>query len=329
MVMALRLQHHPWNPSLTHFSTQHQSHNQNSFLSLQKHSLTNFSLRLSLFTTKQTRPHFTLRFATTSQKEEETQQTETEEPTEEFSQTRLLAQNVPWTSTPEDIRSLFEKHGKVLQVELSMHNKTRNRGLAFVEMGSPEEAVEAMKNLELSEFEGRIIKLNYAKPKKKKTPPPTGAPKPEVLFNVFVANLSYEARSKDLKEFFETGSGSESIVSAEVIFHDTPRKSSGYGFVSFKSKKQADEALTEFDGKIFMGRPIRVERSNRFVKLAAEESAKSEDASSELSVNEAEANIADNDASSVLSVNEAEANIADKDASSELSVNEAEPDKAD
>lgn len=37
---------------------------------------------------------------------------------EEFSRTRLLAQNVPWTSTPEDIRSLFEKHGKVLQVEV-------------------------------------------------------------------------------------------------------------------------------------------------------------------------------------------------------------------
>ncbi|KAE9603858.1 hypothetical protein Lal_00002325 [Lupinus albus] len=320
MVMALRLQHHhPWNPSL-HFFTQHQSHYQNSFLSLHNHSITN----LSLFTTKQTRPHFTLRFATTSQKEEETQQTETDESTEEFSQTRLLAQNVPWTSTHEDIRSLFEKHGKVLQVELSMHNKTRNRGLAFVEMGSPEEALEAMKNLELSEFEGRIIKLNYAKPKKKKTPPPTGtaAPKPEVLFNVFVANLSYEARSKDLKEFFESGSGSGSVVSAEVIFNENPRKSSGYGFVSFKSKKQAEEALSEFEGKIFMGRPIRVERSNRFVKLSAEESAKSEDASSpELSVNEAETNIAENGASSVLSVNEAEVNIADKD--------EAEPDKAD
>lgn len=29
-----------------------------------------------------------------------------------------------------------------------MHNKTRNRGLAFVTMGSPEEALVAIKNLE-------------------------------------------------------------------------------------------------------------------------------------------------------------------------------------
>ncbi|MQL41635.1 RNA-binding protein, partial [Escherichia coli] len=105
---------------------------------------------------------------------------------------------MPWTSTPEDIRSLFERHGKVLQVELSMYNKTRNRGLAFVEMGSPEEAIAALQNLESYEFEGRIIKLNYAKPKVKKTPPPVPPPKPAVTFNLFVANLSYEARSKDL-----------------------------------------------------------------------------------------------------------------------------------
>jgi len=66
---------------------------------------------LSLTTTKQT-PNFTLTCVSTSQQQP---QPVTEE---EFSRTRLLAQNVPWTSTPEDIRSLFEKHGKVLEVEV-------------------------------------------------------------------------------------------------------------------------------------------------------------------------------------------------------------------
>lgn len=305
--MALQVERLLWIPSTTHLCTQHQFPHQTSFLSLHNHSITNLSLRLSLHRrTKETRPHFTLRFSPTSQQQQEQEQEQKEEETqqtEEFSQTRLLAQNVPWTSTPEDIRSLFEKHGKVLQVELSMYNKTRNRGLAFVEMGSPEEALAALKNLESYELEGRTIRINYAKPKVKKTPPPA-PPKPPVTFNLFVANLSYEARSKDLREFFDSEMGSGSVVTAEVIFHDNPRRSSGYGFVSFKSKKEADTALTEFQGKIFMGRPIRVARSNRFVKQV-EESARSEDAPSELSVNEAEANNAE------LSVNEAEANNAD------------------
>lgn len=38
---------------------------------------------------------------------------------EEVSKTRLIAQNVPWSCTPEDIRSLFEKYGTVVDVEVS------------------------------------------------------------------------------------------------------------------------------------------------------------------------------------------------------------------
>ncbi|KAE8679780.1 metallophosphoesterase 1-like [Hibiscus syriacus] len=108
-------------------------------------------------------------------------------------------------------------------------------------MASPEEALAALNNIESYEFEGRTLRLNYAKPKQKKAPPPE-KPKPVPAFILFVANLSYEVRAKHLKEFFS--SEGANVVSAEVIFHDNPRKSSGYAFVSFKSKKEADAALS-------------------------------------------------------------------------------------
>ncbi|XP_047163511.1 30 kDa ribonucleoprotein, chloroplastic-like [Vigna umbellata] len=262
---------------------------------------------LSLTTPKQT-PIFTLTCVSTSQ-QQPPPVTE-----EEFSRTRLLAQNVPWTSTPEDIRSLFEKHGKVLEVELSMYKKNRNRGLAFVEMGSPEEALEALNKLESYEFEGRVMKVNYARPKKEKSPPPV-KPKSGVTFNLFVGNLSYEAKSKDLKEFFD--SGTSKVVRAEVVFLDNPRKPSGYGFVSFKSKKEAEAALAEFQGKDFMGRAIRVDRGRRFVQKPGDGNSKSVvDAPSELSVNRAEAQ-------------EPAEETPNSEDTPELSVNGAEADKAD
>ncbi|KAL1120061.1 hypothetical protein V6Z11_D01G144800 [Gossypium hirsutum] len=191
---------------------------------------------------------FILHFSATTQDPAlEAKQEEEEEEEEEFSKTRLIAQNVPWSCTVEDIRSLFEKYGTVVDVELSMHNKTRNRGLAFVSMASPEEALAALNNLESYELEGRTLRLNYAKANKKKAAPPE-KPKSVPAFNLFVANLSYEVRAKHLKEFFS--SEGANVVSAEVIFHDSPRKSSGYGFVSFKSKKEADAAMSAFQGKV-------------------------------------------------------------------------------
>lgn len=97
-------------------------------------------------------------------------------------------------------------------------------------------------------MEGRVIKMAYAKPKKKKIPPPM--PSKEITFNLYVENLSYEVRAKDLKEFF-TLEGTD-IVNTEVIFEGNPRRSAGYAFVSFKSKKEAEAALAAFHGKVIL-----------------------------------------------------------------------------
>lgn len=71
-----------------------------------------------------------------------------------------------------------------------------------------------------------------------------------MTFNLFVANLSFEARGKDLREFFK--SEGYDVVSAEVMFHENPRRSLGYGFVAFKSKKEAEAALSVCQGKVYL-----------------------------------------------------------------------------
>ncbi|KAL8167047.1 hypothetical protein V2J09_008546 [Rumex salicifolius] len=210
--------------------------------------------------------------------QEEQISVETETELEEFSKTRLCAQNIPWSSTADDIRALFENHGTVLGVELSMHNKRRNRGLAFVEMGSPEEASEALNKLEEYEFEGRILKMNYAKPRTKKPSLPPMPPKKPVSYELFVGSLSYDASAEDLKEFFS--SEGYNLVTCGVVLLGDPKKSAGYGFVSFATKKEAETALSTLVGKELMGRPIQLERSKRFVRILREPKPKSDDVAS-------------------------------------------------
>ncbi|XP_072984783.1 28 kDa ribonucleoprotein, chloroplastic-like [Typha latifolia] len=165
---------------------------------------------------------------------------------------RLIAQNIPWDCTAEDIRALFEKHGVVVDVELSMYNSNKNRGLAFVSMASEEEALAALENLNSTSLCGRIIKVELARSLKKQ-PPVATAPAPK--YNVFVGNLSWRVRSRDLRELFNANG---KVLSTEVIFQSNPRRSAGYGFASFSSKEEAEAAITAFNGKRFMGRPIRL-----------------------------------------------------------------------
>lgn len=82
-------------------------------------SLTNFSLTWS--TPSLSRLHLAKPRNLTSYSFATTQEPILEpSSSEEISKTRLIAQNVPWTSTPEDIRSLFEKSGSVVDVEVSL-----------------------------------------------------------------------------------------------------------------------------------------------------------------------------------------------------------------
>ncbi|KAI7755532.1 hypothetical protein M8C21_023027 [Ambrosia artemisiifolia] len=206
------------------------------------------------------------------------EQQDEEEEEDEGSRTRLLAQNVPWTCTADDIRPLFQKYGTVVDIEISMYSKTRNRGLVFVSMGSHEEALAAFTNLQSYEFMGRTLNLTWAKPKKTKEASSPAQPKPAPVHNLFVANLSFKARSKDLVEFFNADNCN--AVSAEIIFNQNPRGSAGYGFVSFNTKQEAEAALSAFQGKMFMGRPIRVAPSKRFLRQSTKKVLELKDESS-------------------------------------------------
>lgn len=102
--------------------------NPNPKFSLTNHSLSFSTSSLCLLNHHATFPdsipaksrNFTTYFSTTTQDPvlESSSSSATEVVEEEISKTRLIAQNVPWTSTPEDIRSLFENYGSVIDIEV-------------------------------------------------------------------------------------------------------------------------------------------------------------------------------------------------------------------
>ncbi len=76
--------------------------------------------------------------------------------------------------------------------------------------------------------------------------------------NIFVAKLSYDTESEDLRDAFEPFG---EVVSANVIMDKFTGHSRGFGFVEMAEKKEAITAISELDGSELDGRYIVVKEA--------------------------------------------------------------------
>jgi RNA recognition motif-containing protein len=76
---------------------------------------------------------------------------------------KLYVGNLPFSTTEDELRALFESHGSVASVNVITDRETgRSRGFAFVEMDEANAAEEAMRALDGSELGGRSLRVNEA-----------------------------------------------------------------------------------------------------------------------------------------------------------------------
>ncbi len=74
---------------------------------------------------------------------------------------KLYVGNLSYSATSGQIEELFANYGSVTQV-----NIIEGKGFGFVEMSSPAEAEKAKEALDGTDFMGRTIKVNEARPPK-------------------------------------------------------------------------------------------------------------------------------------------------------------------
>ena len=88
--------------------------------------------------------------------------------------TTIYVGNLPFSATEEEIRGLFEKHGKVESVKLINDRETgRPRGFAFVDMSSSD-AQTAIAQLNGFNMGGRPLRVNEAQERPARGPRPGG-----------------------------------------------------------------------------------------------------------------------------------------------------------
>jgi RNA recognition motif-containing protein len=79
---------------------------------------------------------------------------------------KLYVGNLPYSVTNEDLRDLFSQSGTVESASVvSDKFSGQSKGFGFVEMADAGEAAAAIQSLDGTEFKGRNIKVNEAKPR--------------------------------------------------------------------------------------------------------------------------------------------------------------------
>lgn len=83
--------------------------------------------------------------------------------------------NLSFSSNDDSVHGLFAEFGEVKSAKVIMDRDTgRSRGFAFVEMPNGDEAQAAISALNGTDFEGRTLRVNEARPRENRGGPSGG-----------------------------------------------------------------------------------------------------------------------------------------------------------
>ncbi|XP_042418015.1 29 kDa ribonucleoprotein, chloroplastic-like [Zingiber officinale] len=172
---------------------------------------------------------------------------------------KLFVGNLPFSVDSSQLAGLFQQAGNVEMVEV-IYDKIsgKSRGFGFVTMSTIEEVEIAAQQFNGYTLEGRSLRVNSGPPPRRDEFPSKGfraRANPEAANRVYVGNLSWGVDNFALETLF---SGQGKVLEARVIYDRESGRSRGFGFVTYSSAEEVDNAITTLNGADLDGRSIRV-----------------------------------------------------------------------
>uniref|UniRef100_A0A0D6R7K1 RRM domain-containing protein n=1 Tax=Araucaria cunninghamii TaxID=56994 RepID=A0A0D6R7K1_ARACU len=172
------------------------------------------------------------------------------EPPEEA---KLFVGNLPLNVDNQQLGELFEGAGEVIDVNIILNRETGNsRGFGFVTMATVEEANKGIEKFNQYNFQGRLLTVNKAAPRGTRVERPTQVGS---AHKVYVGNLPWQADDNSLLQLF---SEHGKVLEAKVVYDRETGRSRGFGFVTYSSENEVNDAIAALDGADMDGRPLRV-----------------------------------------------------------------------
>ncbi|XP_041024919.1 polyadenylate-binding protein 7 [Juglans microcarpa x Juglans regia] len=188
-------------------------------------------------------------------------------PSVDVKYTNLYMKNLDLDVTEEVLREKFSKFGKIASLVISKEDKGTSRGFGFVNFDNPDDARQAMEQMNGSQLGSKVLYVARAQKK---------AERKQILrhefeekrkeqiikykgLNVYVKNIDDDVTDEELREHF---SQCGTITSAKLM-RDDKGINKGFGFVCFSTPEEANKAVSRFHGYMFHGKPLYVAIAQR------------------------------------------------------------------
>ncbi|MCD9639796.1 hypothetical protein HAX54_024519 [Datura stramonium] len=165
--------------------------------------------------------------------------------------TKLYFGNLPYLCDSAQLAGIVQDYASPELVEVLYDRDTgKSRGFAFVTMSSLEDCKTVIENLDGREYGGRTLRVNFSDKPKPKEPL-----YPETEHKLFVGNLAWSVTSESLAQAFQEYG---TVVGARVLYDGETGRSRGYGFVSFETRAEMENALNNLNEVELDGRALRI-----------------------------------------------------------------------
>ena len=127
-------------------------------------------------------------------------------------------------------------------------------GYGFIEFDNKEEASEALQlmNGKPMPNSNKVFKLNWASYSQSKN---SSSQNPNE-YSIYVCELDPSVNEEILQNYFSQYY--KSVIGTKIVVDPSTKVSKGYGFVKFSDYNESQRALTEMNGQLINGKPMKI-----------------------------------------------------------------------
>jgi nucleolin len=170
---------------------------------------------------------------------------------------KLFIRNLSWSVSENDLYDLFSQAGAVVSVKIPTRQEDgKPKGFAFIEMGSPDAAQQAIRHCNGTMLYDRDIVVNFSDDSIRTGSSRLSSGASPKNAKLFVRNIGYSSSESELQGLFEKAG---TVLSVKIPTDRDTGNQKGFAFIEMSSVSEAEQAINTLNNSYVDGKEIVID----------------------------------------------------------------------